>query len=473
MYPSTLSGGRKMNKKLYSLLAATTFLGSLAMDGLVPDQVFAGPRIEFGDEGFLQLDVKFQGIMDYTDFGSGKDGDENRYDFDLRRARLVFTGMINDTWGAKFQTCGGTSATRNFGGGGYELAKSNSKTNSQIRLTDGYLIGLINDAFNLKVGMTKIPLNRANLDECFAPLATERSAFVYSPYGVDATKNSRDMGIVATGNFNDDHIKYWAAIMEGREGSAAFYNPFVDKDFTTTPEPESNLEYVLRLHYSFLDPENSPTAMGYKGTYLGKKGKIFTIGAGVAYEADAAYKNTSPAGAMGTPGFLSGVVLNDETVDYTAYTADVFFEYPFANEGVLTATALYLQADFDDAYKTATAVANQNTIVGGAIGQKEGYYVKAGYVLPATVGEKGKLQPFARFEDWDVASLFGVHDQNVKQYGGGINYFVLGNEKVRWSFEYSRTDFDKETLLGDYLSQTTQTKYDSYDTYTVMFMVQL
>lgn len=432
---------------------------------------WAGPVIEFGDEGYLQIDVKFQGILDYTDFGSGKNGDENRYDLDLRRARLVFTAMINENWGAKFQTCGGTSATRNFGGGGYELAKSNSKTNSQIRLTDGYLIGLINDAFNIKVGMTKIPLTRANLDECFSPLATERSSFIYSPYGTDATKNSRDMGFVASGNFLNDHVKYWAAVMEGREGSAKFYNPFNDKEFTSTPEPKSNLEYVARLHYSFLDPEGGPTAMGYKGTYLGEKGKIFTIGGAVAYESDAAYKNTAPAGAMGTPGFLTGTVIGDETVDYKAYTADIFFEYPFADGGVITATALYLKADFDDAYKTARAITDVNTIVGGLVGQKDGYYLKAGYVLPLTVFAKGKLQPFARYENWDMAQLFGVNDQKVKQFGVGINYYVLGNEDLRFSFEYSQTDFDTPTLLGDYLSQTTQTKYDSYDTYTCMFMV--
>jgi len=448
----------------------TTALGAACLVATA-GSAWAGPVINFGDDGYLQIDVKFQGLLDYTDFGSGKNGDENRYDLDLRRARLVFTAMFNDTWGAKFQTCGGTSATRNFGGGGYELAKSNSKTNSQIRLVDGYLVGLLHDAFNIKIGMTKIPLTRANLDECFSPLATERSSFIYSPYGTDATKNSRDMGFVASGNFLNDHVKYWAAVMEGREGSTKFENPFNDKEFISTPEPNSNLEYVARVHYSFLDPEGGPSAMGYKGSYLGRKGKIFTIGGAVAYETDAAYKNTAPAGAMGTPGFLTSTADGDESVDYTAYTADVFLEYPFANGGVVTATALYLNADFDDAYKTARGSADLNTIVGGLVGQKDGYYVKAGYILPLTVFSKGKLQPFMRYENWNMAHLFGINDQEVKQYGVGINYYVMGNENVRFSFEYSKTDFDIPTLLGDYLSQTTQTKYDSYDTYTCMFMV--
>jgi len=411
-------------RKVYQGSKALAFclLGTV----LAAPAVQAGPSIDFGDDGYLQMDVKFQGIADFTDFGSGSTGTEDRSDLDLRRARIVFTGMLNDTWGAKFQTCAGTSATRNLGGGGYELARSNEKTNSQIRLTDGYLIGLFNVAANMKLGLTKIPLTRANLDECFSPLSHERSMFIYSPYGTDATKNSRDMGLVMSGNFIDNHLKYFAAVMEGREGEAKWLNPFVNTEFISTPEPSNNFEYVGRLHYSFLNPEGGPTAMGYQGTYLGKKKAVLTVGGAFAYEAEAAYKNTSPAGAQGTAGFTKGTVLNQETVDYSAYTADIFYEQPFANGGVLTATALYLNADFDDAYKTANAIADQNTVVGGGNGQKDGWYVKAGYILPFKVGAKGLLQPFVRYEDWNLASYLGIKDQEVKQWGVGMNWFVRG-----------------------------------------------
>lgn len=478
-------------KKMYTVFAATAFCSCLAGGLALPDKANAGPQIDVGDSGYLQLDVKFQGILDHTDFGSGTDGEGSRWDADLRRARIVFTGMYDDTWGAKFQTCGGTSATRNFGGGGYELAKNNSKTNSQIRLTDGYLIGMLDDAFNIKLGLTKIPLTRANLDECFAPLSHERSSFVYSPYGTDATKNSRDMGAVATGAFASNRLKYFAGIMEGREGAATFYNPFNDKTYTTSAEPESNLNYVGRLHYSFLDPETSAGAGGYKGTYLGKKGKVLTLGVAGAYEADAAYKTVRPnyftytdptTGAVTysatrvNTSYVPGpgaTVVGDETVDYTAWTADVFFEYPFENGGVLTATALYLDVDFDDAYLTTSAVGDLSTIVGGATGQRDGYYAKLGYVLPITVGAKGKLQPFARYEDWNVANLLGINDQTVEQWGIGMNYFVWGNDKLRFTLEYYRTNYDKPTNLADYTDQTVQPTEltDSYDTMTAMFMV--
>ncbi|NDY43009.1 hypothetical protein G3N55_09165 [Dissulfurirhabdus thermomarina] len=446
----------------------------LATGFLLPALAAAGPLIEFGDEGYLQMDVKLQGIADYADFGSGRYGDKGRWDLNLRRTRISLTGFLNDTWGAKFQTCGGSSVDRQFGGPGFSIANTNDKANSRIRVVDAYLIGLLADWLNLKIGMTKIPLTRANLDECFAPLTTERSRYVYTPFGVDATKSSRDMGIVVSGNFFEDHLKYWAAVMEGRDGTAKFPNPFVDQTFYTSPEPESNLEYVLRLHYSALDPENGPTSMGYEGTYLGKKGKIFTIGVAGAYEADAAFKDTAPAAAPGNPGFLQAQVLDDKTVDYWAFTADAFLEIPIVGNGDwLTLTGMYLNVDLDDAYKTARAVADLNTIVGGLVGQREGWYVKAGYVLPFRVFEDGIIQPFGRYERFDYANLYGVDDQTVEEWGGGFNYFPLGDLNLRFSVEYQHMEYDKPTKFGDYLSQTTNRTFTDADILTLEFMVTI
>ena len=91
-----------MKKKF---LRAGLVLGvCLASTLMLSQMAFAGPFVEFGDEGWMQIDVKLQGIADFTDFGSGTDGNESRSDLYLRRARFAFTGMMNDTWGAKFQT---------------------------------------------------------------------------------------------------------------------------------------------------------------------------------------------------------------------------------------------------------------------------------------------------------------------------------------------------------------------------------
>ena len=91
-----------MKKKfLRAGLVLGVFLASTLM---LSQMLFAGPLVEFGDEGWMQFDVKLQGIADFTDFGSGTDGSKSRSDLYLRRARITLTGMLNDTWGAKFQT---------------------------------------------------------------------------------------------------------------------------------------------------------------------------------------------------------------------------------------------------------------------------------------------------------------------------------------------------------------------------------
>ena len=59
------------------------------------------------------------------------------------------------------------------------------------------------------------------------------------------------------------------------------------------------------------------------GTYFGEK-KILTLGVGEAFEQDAVYKNVSYVGATDTT-----TLRNQETADYTAYAADLMFEYPF------------------------------------------------------------------------------------------------------------------------------------------------
>ncbi|MCA1765336.1 MAG: hypothetical protein LC633_03655 [Desulfobulbaceae bacterium] len=71
-------------RKLYTAFAATSFCTLLASGFILPSQAKAGPLIEFGDEGYLQLDVKLQGILENTDFGSGEDGQSDRTDLYLR-----------------------------------------------------------------------------------------------------------------------------------------------------------------------------------------------------------------------------------------------------------------------------------------------------------------------------------------------------------------------------------------------------
>ena len=463
--------------------------GSALLLGLgLATQAQAGPRVEFGEDGgFVQIDLKGQIYLENTSYGGGPKGDESRTDIHFMRNRVGFTGMLDDIWGYKLQTCGNTGTTKMPVMYGLS-AQDNDWNDRDVRVIDAYAIGNISEQLNIKVGLTKIPLTRANLDDCFAPLSQDRSMFVYSAYGTSPAKFSRDLGAMASGRFLGDRLTYFAGVFQGREGTAAVQVPLgamAGMTATSTTAPSSNLEYVGRLTYDFMESEGGS---GYQGTYFGEK-KVLNFGVGMAYQADAAYRNasntvtysdgTTIAGVGKVPVKIASTVGADKsTVDYTSFAADMLFEYP-TSFGVPTLTAQYLKVDFDDAYLTNKASAELISVVGGLNGQKEGYYVKAAHILPVTFGKTGKIQPYGLYENWKFAHLLGVDNQKITQYGGGLNYYVTGDQRVRLTGEFLRTDFDKManlpvpgTILG-VVGQATWagTTLKSFDTFRMMIQI--
>ncbi len=404
----------------------------------------------------FEFQVKGQVFSETTDFGTGVDRSGSRTDIHFQRLRLVVTGMLDDTYGFKFQTCGACGTSKQ-GSLGYAVTLQDVDWNDRdIRIIDGYAIANYSDKLNLKIGLTKIPLTRANLDDCFAPLSQDRSMWVYTAYGTSPAKFSRDLGAVVWGNFLDDRLRYYAALFQGREGIVKTTHPFSGATVTSSPEPENSFEYVGRVHYAFLDPE---PGSGYEGTYFGDL-KVLTLGGGVAYEPNAVYRNVTS----------TGVVQNLDTVAYTAYAADLLFEYP-TKAGVFTVAAQYLKTDFDDAYKTNFNPGDRLVNITGLNGQKNGGYVKAGYILPLKIGKKGLLQPYFLTEKWKFAHLLGIDNQKVTQTGGGLNYYVR-RQNIRLTVEYLSTNFDKPTgFIGARVDPVTFAPIDklkSFDTFRLM-----
>jgi len=404
----------------------------------------------------FNFELKGQVFAEMTDFGAGQDRQGYRTDIHFQRLRLTVTAMLDDTYGFKWQTCG-NCGTSKAGALGYGLTAQDVDWNDRdVRIIDAYVIANYLEQFNLKVGLTKIPLTRANLDDCFAPLSQDRSFFVYSPYGTSPAKFSRDMGAVAWGGFHDDKLRYYVGAFQGREGMTRTNNPITGAVATSSIEPRSSLEYVARLHYAFLDAE--PGA-GYQGSYLGDL-KVFTLGVGAAYEPSAVYKNVTAAGA----------VQDGETVDYTSFAADLLFEYP-TDLGTFTVNGQYLKVDFEDAYKTNLNSGDRLVNIAGLNGQKNGWVAKAAYILPMKIGEQGKLQPYVLYEDWKFAHLLGIDNQKITQLGGGLNYYIKG-QNVRLTAEYLLTTFDKETaFIGTRLDPNTGAPIDKikeYNTFRIM-----
>ncbi len=115
---------------------------------------------------------------------------------------------------------------------------------------------------------------------------------------------------------------------------------------------------------------------------------------------------------------------------YTAYTYDLFFEYP-TQMGTFTLSSAYLKQDFNEAGMRGVQDAT------GVNGEKNGYYGKVAYML-------GKYQVYGRSEKWSFANLSGVSDQHVDWNAAGINYYING-QNLRLTLEMQKIAFSKSS----------------------------
>lgn len=370
---------------------------------LLAGPAFAGPVMKFGpeDKGLLKLDYKGQLQLTVRDSGAEADGKGTTEEFNFRRNRLALMGAYGDKIGLYVQTEFGEDQNIS------PLGVSDGD-NSDFQLLDAVVRFKLHKSVNVWAGKFKYNLTRENLEACEEPLTLDRSLLIRAPF-----VTTRDKGVAVWGNLADGKFQYKFDVMNGRNDSVS--------------SPESNLRYSARAHVSLLDPE---TGYGYKGTYLGKK-KVLTIGAAYQMEDAVAYANS---------------VVQSDAVDYQAWTADLFFEYPVEQMGTATFSAAYVDYDLDDAYQGAAPEAG--TI--GLNGEKNGYYVKAAYLLPNL-----PLQLFARGESWSFANLDGVINQEINWYGGGVNYF-FNDQNLKLTLELSKTDFDQETVRQDFTTLVTQ-----------------
>ncbi len=372
-------------------LAVSFALASLLCLG--PRAARAGPVLQIGDESWLRINYEMQLYGAWRDTGSGPDGTGDTTDVFFRRNRLTFIGQVIDRVGfvASFQFQGDQRIQ--------PLVVSAQPMRSFDAL-DAFVTVNAHQAFNLRAGLTKDPLVRELNEGCFFPLSVDRSLFAYTPL----RRLNRDFGVVAWGNAVGSRFQYRVAAMKGNDDAS---------------DPESSLRYTARAHVTLLDPEDS---LVYRGTYLGEK-KVFTVGAGYQFERNAVYGNVAAA---------------TMAKSYRAWTVDGFVEYPFPAAGTITASGAYLHTDFDGAYQGG----DPDPRSFGIDGEKKGWYVKAGYLLPVDLGG-GKLQVFGRVERWDFAALSGIVDQQIRWVAGGVNYYLRGQD-LRITLEVARNDFATE-----------------------------
>jgi hypothetical protein len=372
-------------------------------------QATAGPVLRLPNNvGWLQLNYEMQLYGQWRDTGSGPNRTDSTTDIYFRRNRFSLWGMTNEKFGFYY-------AMENQGDRTIDAITVYDTPINTFFVLDAFMIANFTDAFNLRAGLFKDPLVREHNVGCFFPLTLDRSYFIYT----SIPRRSRDYGALLWGNLLADKFQYKLAATKGIDG--------VDT-------PGSDLRYTARVHYSILDPENLPL---YFGTYFGKK-KILTIGGGYQFEKDAAYGN---------------VALQTLAKDYSAWTVDVFGEYP-TPAGTFSVGAAYLDSDFEDAYQGG----DPDPVSTGIDGEKNGYYVKAAYLLPQKTGP-GFLQFYGRYENWSFAKLNDIVDQEIDWYSVGVNYYINGND-LRLTAEWAKNDFNIEnTANEDFNTATLMLQY--------------
>ena len=340
----------------------------------------------------IQFSYAFQLYFQSRDTGSGPNGTDTTTDIFFKRNRLMLSGQLNDVYGFY-------SAIQYQGDERIYATSVSATPGKNFDIIDTFFTADWSDAVRLRAGLTKDPLIREDNESCFEPLSVDRSYFVYT----NLPRLNRDFGVLLWGNIADALFQYRLSAMKGNDD---------------VNDPQSSLRYTARVHVSLLDPEYSLT---YKGTYLGKK-KVLTVGAGYQSESDAVYGNVAG--------------LSDRK-DYNAYTYDAFFEYPTPG-GTFTVSGAYLKEDLNGAYKGADP--DLRSI--GINGEKNGWYAKAGYLLPGKIGG-ADLQVYGRLEKWQFAQLQGIYDQEIKWSALGVNYYING-QNLRLTLEYSINDYSKE-----------------------------
>ncbi|MBF0218070.1 MAG: porin [Gammaproteobacteria bacterium] len=366
----------ELNTKRGKLLTATL----IALAGAGVQQAVAGPEFQVGEQGSMQITYALQMMMEKKEYTSAND-DGDSFDTFLRRNRVTFSGQYNDYIGFYAQFEAGNDS-------------KNGNDDRGVYYRDAYLTLDKSDAVRFIAGRYKNTFSRENLEACLEPLTMDRSSLLaYSPYGA-----SRDTGVTMWGNLLDAKLQYRIGVNDGREGEA------VVKD---------NPRITGRVHASLIDPEYN---YGYRGTYLGTQ-TVLTIGAAVDMQKDIAYDDNST---------------RTGSKDYRATTYDIFYEQPFSFGTVTTSAAVF---DYSlDGY----AIIADPTL--SPYTEREGNYLKMGYMLPNPVGQ-GRLQLFARNEQVEYDEGTGLSNRSLTALGA--HYYING-QSLKVSLEHASHGFDIE-----------------------------
>lgn len=334
-----------MKTIIHTIGAAGLSILILLMVALLPIKAHAALEIKSSDgTSSIKFGVlgQFQGETLTT-----ADGEDTSKDLYIRRFRILVGGNINENLSF-------FAETDNPNLGKYD-STTKAKNAGSTYIQDAYATYSFGNEFMIDAGMLLFPVSHHAGQSAASLLGIDYGPYAFVWSTPTDSRVGRDYGVEARGYLGDNHLEYRAGVFQGVRG-------------VNSTNPERFMARVV--YYPF---QNEPGYF-YAGSYLGAR-KVLGIGVSL-----------------------------DKQSDYTAYGADIFFDYPLANKDVVTAQVDYTHYDGEN---FITTLPKQNVIFGEAQ-----YYF-----------ESVKIAPFVQvnYENFDKETL---NDKHFMQ--AGIAYYIKG-----------------------------------------------
>ncbi|MDX2283806.1 MAG: porin [Bacteroidia bacterium] len=212
------------------------------------------------------------------------------------------------------------------------------------------------------------------------------------------------------------------------------------------------LSYGGYLNWQFLDQESNLLPF-FVGSYVGTK-KVFNLGAGFYYHADALATRTDNGGPLSYH-------------DQSQLALDAFLDMPFGNKEknmAVTAYAVYYNMNFGPNYYRSVGIMNVapaapyagfNTAdrsidgYGNArplLGTGNIFYTQAGLLLPKTISKKVRIQPFAAYTMKDLDYL----SKSASFFDIGSNFYIDGHH-AKFTLQWSQRPVITQNAQGERL----------------------
>jgi hypothetical protein len=350
---------------------------------LAPALASAQVVVKMNDTVSFRLGMQIQSWADWTQDPNSQGYSQN---FFVRRVRFILLANVAPRVTIFYQTdnprigSAATTGIKNPGNGAF--ATDSSKFITQDAFVEWRFAG---DPAAIQAGLFLVPGSRNSLTATSTFTAFDIGTWELQGNTLLQGNNGRDYGIGFNGYLLGDHLAYRMGIFDGARRAGTAQTP----PLGTTAGSRNSYRFAGRWNYNFFDTEKGYTLVGSNN---GAK-KIVAIG-----------------------GWY------DTQMSYEAYGFDTIFDWPIEKN------AVKFEVDYKH-YDSGTAKGFATAGV-KVVPAQDDFYIDAGFYIAMA-----KVQPFLRYE---TLSFSNAVDQpkNQKRFGGGLNYYIYGNNlKITAAYE--------------------------------------